>query len=215
MALQFGDSVMAVGEEPALKKAAAELGDSPRRLDHPQIIPIFVGIALGVIVGSLPIRVAGVPVPVKLGLAGGPLLVAIILSRIGKIGPLVWYLPQSANFAVREIGIVMFLATVGVNSGPRFVEALLHGEGLYWMALGALITAVPLVSVALFARAVMKLNYMSLCGVLAGSMTDPPALQFAGTVTQSDAPSIAYASVYPLVMLLRVLVAQILVLVFV
>jgi putative transport protein len=213
--LQFGDSVMAVGEAEALKKAAKELGDSPRQLNHPQVIPIFVGIALGVIVGSIPIRIAGIPAPVKLGLAGGPLIVAILLSRFSKIGPLVWYLPQSANFALREVGIVLFLATVGVNSGSQFFQTLIMGDGLYWMAMGALITAGPLVTVALFARMVMKLNYMSLCGLLAGSMTDPPALQFAGTVTQSDAPSIAYASVYPLVMLLRVLVAQVLVLMFV
>jgi putative transport protein len=155
------------------------------------------------------------PAPVKLGLAGGPLLVAIVLSRLGHVGPLVWHLPTSASFALREVGIVLFLGCVGVKSGEEFFHTLAHGPGLYWMACGVIITLVPLLTVALFARMVMKMNYMTVCGLLAGSMTDPPALQFAGTVTQSDAPSIAYAAVYPLVMLLRVLAAQALVLMFV
>ena len=213
--LQFGDTVMAVGEESAIKQVAAELGDSLSRLHHPQVIPIFVGIALGVILGSIPFRVPGMPAPVKLGLAGGPLIVAIVLSRLGHIGPLVWHLPLSASYALREVGIVLFLSSVGIKSGGEFFQTLTHGPGMYWMACGAMITAVPLLSVALFARVVMRMNYMTLCGLLAGSMTDPPALQFAGTVTQSEAPSIAYAAVYPLVMLLRVLAAQILVLMFV
>jgi putative transport protein len=213
--LQFGDTVMAVGEEAAIANVAAELGDSLRTLNHPQIIPIFVGIALGVILGSIPFRVPGMPAPVKLGLAGGPLLVAIVLSRLGHVGPLVWHLPTSASFALREVGIVLFLSCVGVKSGDEFFHTLTQGPGLYWMACGVLITIVPLLTVALFARTVMRMNFMTLCGLLAGSMTDPPALQFAGTVSQSDAPSIAYAAVYPLVMLLRVLAAQILVLAFV
>jgi putative transport protein len=196
VSLQFGDTVMAVGEESAIRHAATELGDSVRTLNHPQIIPIFVGIALGVIVGSIPLRIPGMPAPVKLGLAGGPLLVAIILSRLGHVGPLVWHLPTSASFALREVGIVLFLSCVGVKSGDEFFHTLTHGPGLYWMGCGAIITLVPLMTVALFARTVMKMNYMTLCGLLAGSMTDPPALQFAGTVTQSDSPSIAYAAVY-------------------
>ena len=215
--LQFGDTVMAVGEEEALKKAQSELGDSPKRLNHPQIIPIFVGIALGVVLGSIPIpldKLGLMPAPVKLGLAGGPLLVALVLSRLGHVGPLVWYLPQSANFALREVGIVLFLAAMGIKSGGVFFEKLGEPTGWYWMAAGAVITLVPLLTVSLFARAVKKLNYMTLTGLMAGSMTDPPALQFAGTISQSDQPSLAYASVYPLVMLLRVLAAQILVLAF-
>lgn len=213
--LMFGDTVMAVGEESAIKQVARELGDSLSRLNHPQVIPIFVGIALGVILGSLPLRFGGMPAAVKLGLAGGPLIAAIVLSRLGHIGPLVWHLPTSANFALREVGIVLFLSCVGMKSGSEFFHELAHGQGVYLILWGALITAIPLLLVAFFARMVMKMNYMTLCGLLAGSMTDPPALQFAGTVTQSDAPSIAYASVYPLVMLLRVLAAQVLVLVFV
>ncbi|MBC7782282.1 MAG: putative transporter [Burkholderiales bacterium] len=212
--LQFGDTLMAVGEEAALQAVAQKLGNSSKRLNQPQIITVFLGIALGVIVGSIPLFIPGMPAPVKLGLAGGPLLVAIVLSRLGHIGPLVWHLPLSANLALRDVGIVMFLSCVGLKSGSEFFNTLAHGPGVYWMTCGAIITAVPLLSVALFARMVMKMNYLTLCGLLAGSMTDPPALQFAGTVTQSDSPAIAYAAVYPLVMLLRVLAAQILVLAF-
>lgn len=210
--LHFGDQLLAVGEEAAIKQASQELGDSLRQLNHPQIIPIFVGLALGVILGSLPLKLGSMTAPVKLGLAGGPLVVAIILSRLGNFGPLVWYLPTSANFILRELGIVLFLSCVGYSSGGRFVESLRNGSGVVWLGYGALITLVPLLVVGVFARVVMKQNYMSLCGLLAGSMTDPPALAFAGTITQSDSPSIAYAMVYPTVMLLRVIAAQIMVL---
>jgi putative transport protein len=206
--LQFADNLLAVGEESAIRAVANELGDSPKRLNFPQIIPIFVGIALGVILGSWPVSLPGVPAPVKLGLAGGPLVVAILLSRLGNIGPLVWHMPISANFILREIGIVLFLACVGLQSGNRFVETLTQGPGLQWALYGAAITFVPLFLVALFARMIYKLNYMSLCGLLAGSMTDPPALAFATGMTSSEAPSVSYATVYPLVMLLRVLAAQ-------
>ncbi|MBC8012425.1 MAG: permease, partial [Burkholderiales bacterium] len=151
------------------------------------------------------------PAAVKLGLAGGPLVVAILLSRLANTGPLVWHLPPSANLALREIGITLFLAAVGIKSGEKFVSILLHGDGLWWLACGALITAVPLIAVGLIARAWKKLNYAELCGLLAGSMTDPPALAFAQQTTQSDAPAVAYAAVYPFVMLLRVFSAQLLV----
>lgn len=210
--LQFGDRVTVVGEESALKKVAVELGDSLKQLNHPNILPVFIGIIIGVIVGSIPFDVPGVPAPVKLGLAGGPLLVSILLSRIGRIGPVVWYLPLSANLVLREIGITLFLACVGLKSGVRFYETLVGGDGLYWMALGAAITAIPLVAVALVARLVYKLNYLSLCGLLAGSMTDPPALGFANQITSSDAPAITYASVYAMTMFLRILTAQAIVL---
>jgi len=149
---------------------------------------------------------------VKLGLAGGPLLVAIILSRIGKIGPLVWYMPVSANFMLREVGIALFLACVGLKSGDHFVRTVVQGDGLQWFGLAALITAVPIIAVGFIGRLFFKINYMSLCGLLAGSMTDPPALAFVTAATGSEGPSIAYASVYPLTMFLRVLSAQILVL---
>ena len=212
--LQYGDNLVVVGEEDGIKRVADELGDSVKRLNHPHIIPVFVGIALGVILGSWPISIPGMPAPVRLGLAGGPLLVAIILSRLGHVGALVWYMPISANFMLREVGIVLFLACVGIRSGDRFVETLVNGHGVQWMLYGALITLVPLVVVGLFARVVMKLNFLPLSGLLAGSMTDPPALAFAGAITGSDAPGVAYATVYPLVMLLRVLCAQAMVLMF-
>jgi putative transport protein len=209
--LQFGDTVLAVGEESAIRRVAAELGDSPKQLNHPQMVPILVGIVLGVILGSCPFYFPGMPAPVRLGLAGGPLIVAIILSRLGRLGPLVWYMPISANFMMREIGIVLFLACVGLRAGHQFLATLLQGNGLLWMGYGALITLVPMLLVALVARGYLKQNFASLCGVLAGSMTDPPALAFAGQVTGSEVPYITYATVYPLTMLLRVLGAQALV----
>ncbi len=212
--LNFGDRVTVVGDEPSILKVAAELGDSMKQLNHPNILPVFIGIILGVILGSLPIQVPGVPAPVKLGLAGGPLLVAILLSRFARVGPVVWYLPQSANLMLREVGITLFLASVGLKSGGRFIETLMHGDGMMWMALAALITVIPLFIIGLIARIVYKLNYMSLCGLLSGSMTDPPALSFANQIAASDAPSVTYASVYALVMFLRILTAQAIVLLF-
>lgn len=212
--LQFSDTVLAVGEERNIDKVGEVLGNAPKQLNHPEVIPVFVGIVLGIIVGSLPLHVPGIPAPVRLGLAGGPLLVAILLSRIGRIGRLIWYMPDSANFMLREVGIILFLACVGLKSGDRFVETLLAGDGFRWMALAALITLVPLMIVALVARIVMKVNYLSLCGLLAGSMTDPPALAFAGSVTGSEAPMVSYATVYPLTMILRVICAQLIVLLF-
>ncbi len=209
--IQFGDLLMVVGEEPDLDAVAAKLGNSPKALAHPQPIPFFIGIALGVLVGSVPLLVPGLPAAVKLGLAGGPLVVAILLSRLANTGPLVWHLPPSANLALREIGITLFLAAVGMKSGEKFVEILFQGEGWRWLACGAVVTAMPLIVVGLVARAWKKLNFAELCGLLAGSMTDPPALAFAQQTTQSDAPAVAYAAVYPFVMLLRVFSAQILV----
>jgi putative transport protein len=212
--LHFGDTVLAVGEPESIDKAAAELGNSIKRLDHPEVIPLFLGIVLGVIVGSWPFTLPGVPAPVRLGLAGGPLLVAILLSRIGQIGRVTWFMPASANFILREVGIVLFLACVGLKSGDRFIETLTQGSGFYWMAMAALITLVPLLVVALAGRIFFKVNYLTLCGLLAGSMTDPPALAFATNVTGSDAPTVSYATVYPLTMILRVLSAQLMVLLF-
>jgi putative transport protein len=184
----------------------------PKVLDHPHVLPVFVGVLLGVILGSLPIVLPGMPAPVRLGLAGGPLIVALILSQVGRIGPLIWYLSPAANLALREIGIVLFLACVGLKSGSRFLEVLLSGSGFYWMAAGAVLTFVPLMIVGLVARKFFKLDYPTLCGVLAGSMTDPPALAFATSITKCDQPLVAYAAVYPLVMILRVFIVQVLVL---
>jgi putative transport protein len=210
---QFADTLLVVGEEAAIDAAAHAVGDSAKELSTPHLVPIFVGIALGVLLGSIPLLLPGVRVPVKLGLAGGPLLVAIVLSRVGRIGPLFWYMPISANFMLRELGIALFLACVGLRAGGKFVETLLGGGGLLLLAGGALITVVPLVLVALVARLFLKVNFVRLCGLLAGSMTDPPALAFATGLAGGDAPSVAYSTVYPLVMLLRVVAAQTLVLV--
>ncbi len=209
--LQFGDVLMVVGETPQIDLVAARVGNSNKALNSPQPIPFFLGIALGVVAGSIPLALPGLPAAVKLGLAGGPLVVAILLSRVANTGPLVWYLPTNANHMLREIGITLFLAAVGLKSGDKFIEVLTGGSGPAWLLLGATITAVPLVLVGLVARAWQKLNYAELCGLLAGSMTDPPALAFAQQTTGSDAPAVAYATVYPLVMLLRVFSAQLLI----
>ena len=208
--LQFGDILNIVGDTDDVEKVAHILGNTASKLNHVQMMPIFIGIALGVILGSIPIHLPQLPAPLKLGLAGGPLLVAIILSRIGSIGKLYWFMPPTANMALREIGIVLFLAVVGVNSGAHFLDTLIYGDGVSWMAYGAIITLVPLLIVGLIARAVFKTNYLSLCGTLAGSMTDPPALAFANSIhATSGASALAYATVYPLVMCLRILSPQI------
>ena len=212
--LQFGDVLTLVGSEEDIVVAARELGNSLKQLNHTELIPVFVGIGLGVLLGSVPLAFPGIPAPVRLGLAGGPLLVAILLSRIGRIGPLLWNMPSNANFALREIGIVLFLACVGLHAGEKFVDTLVHGDGLRWMGLGIIITLAPLVLVGLGARLFLKTNYVTICGLLAGSMTDPPALAFANSVSGSDAPAISYSTVYPLTMLLRVVCAQLLVLFF-
>ena len=212
--LQFGDMVHLVGTQAALDSASKALGNSVTQLNHTKLIPVFLGICLGVLFGGIPFALPGIPVPVRLGLAGGPLVIAIVLSRIGHIGPLLWYMPVNVNVLLREFGIVLFLSCVGLRSGEQFVATLLQGQGFLWMALGVVITLVPLVLVALVARRLLRLNFLSVCGLLAGSMTDPPALAFANTITGSDAPNIAYATVYPLTMLMRIAVAQLIVLVF-
>ena len=211
--LQFADSLTVVGEESDLQNVIKELGNSATKLNHPQLMSMFIGIALGVILGSIPIHVPGIPAPVKLGLAGGPLIVAILLSRIGQIGKISWYMPISANFMLRQVGIALFLAGVGLKAGDAFVETLMHGDGLLWVGWGAAITLLPLMIVAVIGRGLFKVNFASLCGLLAGSMTDPPALAFATTMNRSDAPNISYATVYPLVMILRVVTAQAMILI--
>lgn len=214
LALQFGDMLQVVGEEDTMPGVTKELGNSVRALNETNFIPIFVGIALGVLLGTLPIYFLGMPVPVRLGIAGGPLLLAIVLSRIGRIGPLVWYMPANANTAFRELGIVLFLACVGLKAGEKFFSTVFTNEGLLWLAGGFAITVLPILIVGIVARAFFKMNFTAISGLLAGSMTDPPALAFANAVCRSDAPSVAYATVYPLTMLLRIVVVQILVLMF-
>jgi putative transport protein len=210
--LQFGDFLSVVGSKEGVAHVGELVGNTPKALDHPHVLPVFVGILLGVILGSLPIVLPWMPAPVRLGLAGGPLIVALVLSQIGRIGPLIWYLSPGANLVLREIGLVLFLACVGLKSGSRFLEVLVSGSGFYWMAAGAILTFVPLVIIGLLARKIFKLDYPTICGVLAGSMTDPPALAFATSITKSDQPLVAYAAVYPLVMILRVFIVQVLIL---
>lgn len=210
--LQFGDILNVIGRPENLRKVAAVIGNKQQRLQQVEYVPVFVGLALGLILGSLPLAFPGMPAPLKLGLAGGPLLAAILLSRIGHVAGLVWFMPPAANLALRELGIVLFLAVVGFRSGDRFVETLLGGEGLWWIAYGAIITLVPLLIAAAIGQLFLKLNYLTLCGLLAGSMTDPPALAFANAMSPSQAPALAYATVYPLVMCLRILAPQVLLL---
>jgi putative transport protein len=212
--LQMGDKVTVVGDETCVEQLANELGNSLRRLNEPNIVPIFIGIFLGVILGSIPILIPGIPNPVRLGLAGGPLIVAILISKYGYRFSLVSYVTPSASLMLREIGIVLFLASVGIKSGEKFIPTLLSGDGLVWMGYGALITVIPLMITGIFARKFMKKNYFEICGLLSGSMTDPPALAFANSIAQSEAPAVAYATVYPLVMFLRIFMAQLLILMF-
>jgi putative transport protein len=166
------------------------------------------GIALGVLAGLQPLSIPGLAVPVQLGIAGGTLVVAILLSRLGRIGRLVWYMPANANLAFRELGITLFLACVGLKAGAQFFAMVFSASGLVWLLAAAGVTLLPLLAVGCFARAGLKLNYMAICGLLSGSMTDPPALAFASAISKSDAPSVAYATVYPLTMLLRIVAAQ-------
>lgn len=206
--LQFGDILNVVGSPDEIAAVAQLVGNSKRMLDQVQMIPVFVGIGLGVLLGVVPFQLPGLPSPVRLGLAGGPLLAAIVLSRVGNIGPLYWFMPPSANLALREIGIVLFLSVVGLKAG-KHVDQVLNADGLLWLGCGALITVVPLLIVGIAARRLFKLNYLTVCGLLAGSCTDPPALAFASSLTDSEAPALAYASVYPVVMALRILAPQV------
>ncbi|HAF94904.1 MAG: hypothetical protein A2X34_01680 [Elusimicrobia bacterium GWC2_51_8] len=212
--LQFADNLVIVGEESSVTNAAAMLGNSPKDLNHPQLVPAFIGIALGVILGSIPISIPGLSEPVKLGLAGGPLITAIFLSYAQTIGPLNWYMPPAANLMLRELGIVMFLACVGLKAGGKFVETIVNGNGLMIMGLAFALTVIPILVIGIFAKVRYKINYMSLCGFLAGSMTDPPALAFAGAMAPSNLSAMSYATVYPLVMILRIISAQVMVLLF-
>lgn len=210
--LQMGDRVTIVGSELAVSHAEKVLGNSMKRLDHPNLIPIFLGIALGCILGSTPFVFPGIPQPVKLGLAGGPLIVSILISRFGPQYKLITYTTMSANLMLREIGISLFLACVGLGAGKGFVETVIYDGGYVWVGYGVIITIVPLLIAGLVGRYVFKLNYYTLIGVLGGSTTNPPALAYSNDLTSCDAPAVGYATVYPLAMFLRVLTAQILIL---
>lgn len=210
--LQMGDRVTIVGSELAVSHAEKVLGNSMKRLDHPNLIPIFLGIALGCILGSTPFVFPGIPQPVKLGLAGGPLIVSILISRFGPQYKMITYTTMSANLMLREIGISLFLACVGLGAGKGFVETVIYDGGYVWVGYGVIITIVPLLIAGLVGRYVFKLNYYTLIGVLGGSTTNPPALAYSNDLTSCDAPAVGYATVYPLTMFLRVLTAQILIL---
>jgi len=207
--LKFGDFLTCVGTADKLKAVAETLGNDSKALQQAQIIPIFIGFLLGTLLGSVPLFVPGLPVPIKLGLAGGPVIVAIILARIGNIGPLVWFMPPATTNTIREIGITIFMSAVGVYAGPGFVSTVVSSQGLEWMLLAALITFVPLFTVGIALRAIFRVNYLTLCGALGGSCTDPPALAFAVALYPSEAQATGYADVYPLSMFLRIVTPQV------
>lgn len=205
---QYGDIAHVVGNSEALDRVTEFLGNSTRSLTETRFSPLFIGIAVGVAAGMIPLHFPGVPFPVRLGLAGGPLLAAIVLSLIGNVGTFVWYIPYSANLALREFGIILFLACAGLSAGQTFFASAISLNGLQWMAAGLAITMIPLMITGLCARLFWGQNYLTICGVIAGSMTDPPALAFANAQADSDASATAYAAVYPLTMILRIIAAQ-------
>lgn len=211
--LQYGDLVTVVGSKESVAGVEKILGNSLKRLDEPNLIPIFIGIALGVLLGSIPVTFPGIPQPVKLGLAGGPLIVSILLSHFGPRMNVITYTTASANLMLREIGICIFLACVGLEAGNGFVDTVVNNGGLIWIAYGALITVIPLMAAGIIGRYVMKLDYLTLIGVLSGASTNPPALAFASEQDKStDTAAVSYAAVYPLTMFMRVLIAQLMIL---
>ena len=212
LTLQVGDRVMVVGPQDAVERVAGLLGNQLKRLDHPNIVTIFVGILCGILFGSLPLAIPGVPTAVKLGLAGGPLIISILIGRFGHKVKLVTYTTMSANLMLREVGLALFLASVGIKAGGSFVQTVVEGDGLLYVGIGFLITIIPLVIMGIVARWRHKLNYYTLMGLIAGSNTDPPALAYANQVSSNDAPAVGYSTVYPLSMFLRILTAQLLIL---
>lgn len=208
--LQFGDQLRMVGHEKDLDKAAAAVGNSLKELSATHFVPFFIGIVLGIAIGTVPIAFPGLPQPVRLGLAGGPLIVALVLGRIGRIGRQVWHMPMNTNLAFREFGIALFFAAVGLTAGASFFNTVFSATGIYYLLAGLCVTVLPLVLIGVIGRAILKLNFIDLSGLLAGSMTDPPALAFACNIAGSESPTVSYATVYPLTTLLRILAAQLL-----
>jgi len=208
--LQFGDQMQIVGRKEDLDNAANAVGDSLKELNETHFIPFFIGIVLGIALGTMPIPFPGLPQPIRLGLAGGPLIVALILGRVGRIRRQVWHMPANTNLAFREFGIALFFAAVGLGAGAKFFATVFSANGLQWLLAGACVTVLPLLIAGIIGRLFWKMNFVDLSGMLAGSMTDPPALAFASNIAQSDAPTVAYATVYPLTTLMRILSAQIL-----
>ena len=211
--IQIGDELFCVGPENSVKRLADRLGNKVKRLEHPNLITIFIGIAIGILFGSLPIAIPGMPVPLKLGLAGGPLIVAILLGRYGSLFRLVTYTTSSANLMMREIGIALFLSSVGLAAGENFVDALLVGNGWLYVLLGLFVTIIPLMTVGCIARKFFNINYHSIVGLLAGATTDPPTLAYAATLSEKNSSAVAYSTVYPLAMFLRILTGQLILLV--
>ena len=214
LSLQVGDRIMVVGPEGAVNRVASVMGNSVKRLNAPNIATIFIGILVGIIFGSIPIACPGIPVPIKLGLAGGPLIIAILIGRFGHKVHLVTYTTTSANMMLREIGLVLFLASVGIKAGAGFMETIVQGDGLKYVYTGFLITIIPILIVGTIARIKYKFNYFTIMGMVAGTYTDPPALAYANSVCTKDAPAVGYSTVYPLSMFLRIFTAQIIVLFF-
>lgn len=209
--LQMGDSIIVVGTEEDIEAASKVVGNKPEKLSHPNLVPIFFGIALGVIFGSLPIAIPGIPQPVKLGLAGGPLIIAILLGYFGPRMKITTYTTTSANMMLREIGISFFMAAVGLDAGKTFVSSITAG-GYWWILYGALITLIPVATIILLSRLAFKLNFYEICGLVSGGTTDPAVLSFSQNLYGTDYASINYATVYPLTMFMRVLVAQLMIL---
>lgn len=206
--LQMGDQLYCVGPTNSVKRLETRLGNQVKRLEHPNLMAIFIGIALGIVFGSLPIALPGMPVPLKLGLAGGPLIVAILLGRFGSLARLVTYTTSSANLMLRELGISLFLASVGLAAGENFVQALLVGNGPLYVLLGLVVTIIPILVVGCIARHFFHINYHSIVGLLAGATTDPPTLAYASTLSEKNSSAVAYTTVYPLAMFLRILTGQ-------
>lgn len=214
LSLQVGDRIMVVGPEDAVNKVAAVMGNSIKRLDAPNIATIFVGVFIGILFGSIPVAIPGIPVPIKLGIAGGPLIIAILIGRYGYKVHLVTYTTTSANMMLREIGLMLFLASVGIKAGDGFLETVIQGDGVKYVYTGFLITIIPILIIGIIARKKYKFNYFTIMGMIAGTYTDPPALAYANSICSKKAPSIGYSTVYPLSMFLRIFTAQIIVLFF-
>lgn len=214
LSLQVGDRIMVVGPEDAVNRVAAVMGNSIKRLDAPNIATIFVGVFIGILFGSIPVAISGIPVPIKLGIAGGPLIIAILIGRYGYKVHLVTYTTTSANMMLREIGLMLFLASVGIKAGDGFLETVIQGDGVKYVYTGFLITIIPILIIGIIARKKYKFNYFTIMGMIAGTYTDPPALAYANSICSKEAPSIGYSTVYPLSMFLRIFTAQIIVLFF-
>ena len=212
--LQIGDRLTIVGETAAVENVGKILGNEEKRLNEPNLIAMFIGLAIGVILGSIPWSVPGMSMPIKLGIAGGPIIVGILMGAFGPRFHLTTYTTQSANFMLREIGITLFLACVGLSAGEGFIDTIVNNGGLAWVGYGFIITTVPLLIVGCVARYFYKVNYFTLMGLIAGSTTDPPALAYSNATAGNDAPAVGYATVYPLSMFLRVLTAQLMILFF-